>query len=123
VDVFDADVLDVLDRTREVDVETWAVDGTPRRTVIWVVVADGAPYIRSVRGGRGRWYRDLLREPHGALWIGARRIPFRALPATDEASVAAFDRAVQHKYGARSASTQSMLLPHTLDTTIRLEPA
>jgi hypothetical protein len=118
---FDPEVLELFDREMEVDIETSAPGLRPRRTTIWIVVADGVPYIRSVRGERGRWYREIRARPAGAIHVNGRRIPVRAIPADDAASVKTCSAALSSKYSA-DASTPDMLLPEVLDTTLRLQP-
>ena len=54
---FDADTLDELRQLQEVAIRTEKHPGTA--VVIWVVVADDEVFVRSVRGSKGRWYRDL----------------------------------------------------------------
>lgn len=115
-------LLQRLDVAKEVEIETRSEDGATHKVVIWIVVVDGAPYVRSVRGKKGRWYRELVARGEGALHIGSRRVPvvphpIRATTIIDEVS-AAFWR----KY-TKSASLFSMLRLATLDTTLRLEPA
>ena len=61
-----------MDVAKEVDIETAGPDGTKHRVTIWIVVVDRAPYVRSVRGTRGRWYRELIANSTGALRIAAR---------------------------------------------------
>lgn len=76
-----------------------------------------------MRGERGRWYRELRDESEGALWLGEDRVPVRAVAAVDPGSIKLVSYLFEAKYGRRSrASTQSMLLPETLPTTMRLEP-
>ncbi len=80
--------------------------------------------MRSVRGEKGRWYREVSANPSAALHVGDRRIPVRAVPVTDEPTVGAVSDAYRSKYGRRApGSTQAMLRPETLPTTLRLEPA
>jgi hypothetical protein len=121
-DVFSPEDLELLAQEEEVDIETWSTAGRSRRTTIWIVVVGGIPYVRSVRGTRGRWYRDLRAEPHGAIHAAGRRIAFTAVPADDEASIAACSAGFQEKY-ARDPAVTSMVRPNTLGTTLRLEPA
>lgn len=121
VPTFPADVLDLLSRTGEVDIETHAADGTLHRTIIWVVVVDGVAYIRSYRGSTARWYRELVAEPAGAIVADGRRIELRAVPATDDASVEACSAGLQEKY-AGDPATPAMVAPAVLPTTLRLEP-
>ena len=120
-ETFDSETLDLLATELEVDIETWSPTGTAHRVVIWVVVADGVPYIRSYVGGNARWYREIRGEPHGAIHVADRRIPIRAVPADDAVAVAAYSSAVQIKY-AGDPATGAMIRPEVLETTLRLEP-
>ena len=121
-DAFPELLLQRLDVAKEVEIETRSEHGDVHTVTIWIVVVDGAPYVRSVRGKKGRWYRELVGRGEGALRIGSRRVPVvphhvRAETLIDEVS-AGFWR----KY-TKSASLFSMLRLATLDTTLRLEPA
>ena len=122
---FDAETAQLLDETREVQIETHRDENAPmHRTIIWVVTLDGAVFVRSVRGEKGRWYREVLANPCAALHAGDRRIPVRAVPVSDEQTVEAVSEAYRSKYGRTApASTEAMLQPETLPTTLKLEPA
>ena len=111
--------LDLLARELEVDIETTTDDGRPRRTVIWVVVVDGVPYVRSYRAERGVWYQELTRRPHATIVSGGRRIPVVAVAATDPASVAACSRGFEEKYPGDPA-VPARNRPEALATTLRL---
>jgi hypothetical protein len=118
---FEADVLELLDREREVDVETVGPDGRPQRTTIWVVV-EGDVFVRSWRGERGRWYRAAVARPaEVALVAAGRRIPVHAVPAADAESVSRCSAALERKY-AGDPSTPAMVAEEVLATTLRLEP-
>ena len=116
---WEPELLDLFAHAREVTIETARASGQPRRTVIWIVAVDGHAYVRSVRGRRGAWFRELTRRGAGALRVAARSVPVRAEAATDEATVEAVSAALVAKYGT-GASTVSMLQPDTLPTTLRL---
>lgn len=118
---FPPDVLDLFERTREVDIETRDADGARHSTIIWVVVTDGVPYVRSWRGARARWYREAIAAPDVAIVADGRRIGVRVVPATDPTSVEACSRGLASKY-AGDPATPSMVTPAILDTTLRLEP-
>jgi hypothetical protein len=122
---FDARTLALLDEAKEVRVETRRDEGAPvHRATIWVVTVDGAVFVRSVRGEGGRWYREVRANPAAALHVDDRRIPVRAVAVTDGATIEAVSEAYRRKYGRTSpGSTRAMLLPETLPTTLRLEPA
>lgn len=120
--MLDAQDLAALDATGEVEIETRAAHGTVHRTIVWVVVDGGRVYVRSVRGAIARWYREALARPDVALHVEGRRIPFRAVPATDATSLATCSAGLRGKYRA-SFSLGSMLRQEILDTTLRLDPA
>jgi len=118
---FPKDVLDLLDRTKEVDVETRNAAGMEHRVPIWVVVDGNDVFVRSWRGSQAGWYRRILARD-GALVAGTRRIPVRAVRAIDADSVRRTSDGFKRKY-PKSKSTPAMLRDEILDTTIRLEPA
>ena len=122
---FDAQTLRLLDETREVRIETRRdVDSPEHRTIIWVVVVEGEVFVRSVRGQRGRWYREISSNPEGAVHVQNHRLPVRAAPATEEATVDAVSAAFRSKYQQSSpASTEVIVRPETLPTTLKLSPA
>ena len=106
-------------------IETRRDDDSPEhRTIIWVVVVEGEVFVRSVRGEKGRWFREISANPEGALHVKDDRIPVRAGPATEEAAVDAVSAAFRSKYQRSSpASTEAMVRPETLPTTLKLSPA
>jgi hypothetical protein len=59
---FDADTLRQLRDVREVAIRT--EKHPDDAVVIWVVMADDEVFVRSVRGGKGRWRATPLRS-HG----------------------------------------------------------
>jgi hypothetical protein len=122
---FDTETLGLLDETEEVHIETRRDEDSPEhRTIIWVVVTGGEVFVRSVRGPKGRWFREISSHPEGALHVGDTRIPVRAAPATEEPTVEAVSDALRSKYhGSSPASTEAMLRPDTLPTTLKLSPA
>jgi hypothetical protein len=122
---FDRDTLQTLDRTNEIDIETSRADGAPvHKVTIWIVVDGDTVYIRSVRGPTGRWYRELVANPRGAIHVGGRRIAIQAEPADDADTIARVSDALTRKYEQRwPGPLASMLLEAVLPTTMRLEPA
>jgi hypothetical protein len=119
---FEPDVLALLEREREVTIETTGRDGRVQRTVIWVVVDDGEVFVRSWRGDRAKWYVAALERPTEVnLLADGRHLPVVAVPATDEQSVARCSAGLLRKY-ARSTSRYGMVREEILGTTLRLEP-
>ncbi len=113
--------LSAMAAAEEVRIETRSVAGETHRTIVWIVAHGGEVYVRSYRGPRGRWFREALADPAIAIHIDGRRVPARAVPATDPASVEGCSEGLRAKY-RRSQSLQAMLDPATLPTTLRLEP-
>ena len=121
-DAFAELVLQRMDVAQTVKMETTSAVGVVHSVPIWIVVADGVVYVRSVRGKRGRWYRELLERRRGTLVIGSRRIDVRPVVVSDTKSIDDASAALWLKY-PRSASLFSMLRLAVLDTTLRLVPA
>jgi hypothetical protein len=116
-------VLEALRVKQEVDVETRSAGGEAHRVVIWVVVVDGVPYVRSVRAGKGRWFRELMRHGEGAVHVGKQRVPVKATLVTDATENGRVSEAIEQKYERPRASVLAMIRPEVLPTTARLEPA
>ena len=116
--------LDVLRAARTVAIETSAAPDTERhRAVIWIVVDDDdRVLVRSVRGRRGRWYRELVANPAGAVEAGGARLPIVAEVATDDERVRSCSDALSAKYRSAGGSLAAMLLPEVLDATLELRP-
>ncbi len=119
---FDSATLRRLIDGREVEIETALPDGTPRRTVIWVMVDGADVFVRSWRGDRGYWYQSAT-DPKAqvALIVDGIRVPVAVHDATDDRSVARASRQLELKY-AGDASLPGMLRPSILATTLRLAP-
>ena len=115
---FDADTLRELHNLREVAIRT---EKHPESAVvIWVVVADDEVFVRSVRGSKGRWYRDLVAGGSAALEFAGRQLAVQALPVSDAGSIARASREYLRKYQP-SPYAQSMVRAEVLPTTLRLE--
>jgi len=115
-------LLTRLHVANEVEIETRSADGKVHRVTIWIVVVEGAPYVRSVRGKAGRWYREITARKEGAVHVGSRRVAVRPASVRSPAIIDEVSAALWRKY-PKSASLFSMLRLVTLDTTLRLEPA
>jgi hypothetical protein len=115
--------LAAIEAAWEIEIETRAASDAPvHSTIIWAVTDGPDAFIRSVNGSRARWYREAIAHPAVVVRIGDDRIPARAVPAVDPPSVGRTSGAFERKY-AGDPDMASMLEPHTLETTLRLEPA
>jgi hypothetical protein len=118
---FTSDDLERLARAEEIEIETQAPDGPVHQTTIWIVVDGDEAFVRSVRGKKGRWYREASANPAVAVHVDGRRLPATAIPATDPDSIERTSNALREKYDRVSGLAQ-MLKPDVLETTFRLEP-
>ena len=116
-------VLKSFDETKVVEIETRSEKGTKHLIAIWIVVVDGVPYVRSVRGPAGRWYRELLARGDGAVVAAGKRVPVRATKDSSAKAIEAASAGLRKKYARSGQSLQSMLRANVLDTTVRLDPA
>lgn len=116
---FDADRLRDLRDAKEVRISTVKHPGSA--VVIWVVVADDAVFVRSFRGAKGRWYRDLAMGGDATLDVAGRQLPVRAIPEREPVAIERVSREYLRKYQP-SSYAQAMVQPDTLATTLRLEP-
>ena len=116
---FDADTVRELRNFKEVAIRTEKHPDSA--VVIWVVVADNEVFVRSVRGSKGRWYRDLAVGGSAALEFAGRQLTVQALPVSDPDSTARVSREYLTKYQP-SPYAQSMVRAEVLPTTLRLEP-
>ncbi len=121
---FDEDVIERLNAELEVDIESWRGENVgPRRTTIWIVAVDGAPYVRSIFGDRGRWFADLMLEPHGAVHVGGRQLPVRAelVDASETDVLDAVSGAFSRKYEG-DPDLAGVLTPVAVGATLRFLP-
>jgi hypothetical protein len=111
---------DHLDRTDTVFVITRKADGDERTTPIWSVVVDDVPYIRSVDGPDGVWFKRAIARGWVAFEVDGTRIEADVERAQDATTIAAFDAAMEAKYAGQRSSVQSMLKESARESTLRL---
>ena len=120
---FEESDLAAIAGAREIRIETQSAAGEAHRTIIWVAALGDTVYLRSVNGAGARWYREATAPGRPvAIVVDGRRLPVTVAHASDDASIEACSEALTAKY-QRSYSLQAMLMPHTLETTLRVAPA
>ena len=116
---FSPEDLRLLNGTDEVSIER----RPGRGTTIWIVVADGVAYIRSVRGAAGLWYQTVSGGSPARLVAGSAAWPIRVEAVSDPAQVERVSEAIRTKYERRwPGPTAAMLRPEVVSTTLRVEP-
>src|SRR4051794_2449587 len=82
---FDQQTLRKLHDLQEVAIRT---PKHPASAVtIWVVVSGAEVFVRSVRGTKGRWYRDLANGGTATLEFNGEQLPVQTIPAIDATSI------------------------------------
>jgi len=119
---FDANVLNQLTNTEEIEIETRSATGRTQRTIIWVVVDDNDVYVRSVRGRNGRWYQEATANPDVAIHVNGQRFAVHVVPVADQAFIARVSNGYLRKY-RDDPDLNSMVRDEILPTTLRLEPS
>lgn len=118
----DTRLRDHLDRTDTVFVITRKADGDERTTPIWSVTAEGEPYIRSVDGVAGMWFRRATARGWVAFEVDGQRIEADVERVEDAATNAAVDEALRQKYPRTGASLAAMLVESARECTLHLVP-
>lgn len=116
---FDMDTVRQLRVAREVSIRTEKHPDSS--VVIWVVVVESDVFVRSWRGAKGRWYRDLGAGGPASLEFDGHRLPVQAIPANDAGAIASVSDEFLRKYRT-SSHAEEMVRPKALPTTLRLEP-
>jgi hypothetical protein len=119
---FAPDELALLAETEEIELETARPDGSPHRTIIWIVVDGDDAFVRSVNGAGARWYREATANPAVTIHAGDQVVRARTIAAPDADSVARVNDALVRKYTGITG-LREMLVPDTFETTLRVEPA
>src|SRR6185503_4208669 len=70
---------------------------------IWAVVVEGRIFVRSWSLKPRSWYRTFLEEPRGAINVGGREIPVRAIATRGERLKDAVSLAYLAKYDTRAS--------------------
>ena len=117
--MFDASTLQQLHDVDEVAIRTARHSDQP--VVIWIVAPGEEVFVRSVRGAKGRWYRDLMADPSATLEFAGRRLAVRAVAPGDAQAIERASREYLRKYRS-SPYAQTIVRPDQLATTLRLEP-
>ena len=116
---FDQETLRKLHDRKEVAIRTTKHPGSA--VTIWVVVSSTDVFIRSVRGTKGRWYRDLANGGPATLEFDNKKLAVQAVPATDAGSIERANQEFLSKYRS-SPYSASIVRPEVLETTLRLDP-
>jgi hypothetical protein len=76
--------------------------GDHRHIHVWVVVVDGRVVVRSWNDKPDGWYRAFLKEPAGAIQLGGKDVPVRAIRVRSAKLNDAVDAAYAKKYATKA---------------------
>ena len=116
---FDQETLRKLHDCQEVAIRTTKHPGS--LVIIWIVVSGTEVFVRSVRGAKGRWYRELATGGPATLEFNGEQVAVQAVPTTDALSIERASQEFLSKYRS-SPYAASIACPEVLETTLRLDP-
>jgi hypothetical protein len=116
---FDRDTLRKLRDCKEVAIRTTKHPGSA--VTIWVVVSGTDVFVRSVRGAKERWHRDMATGGTATLEFNGEQLAVQAIPATDAGPTERASQEFLSKYRS-SPYAASIVRPEVLETTLRLDP-
>lgn len=119
-----ANTLDRFGAADEIDISTRRADGSLRGFVpIWIVLVEGALYVRSYRGREGAWYQHATARPAGAIRTADQQADVTFTPIGRRDLLEAIGYAYRAKY-ARYGETylQPSLADQAVAATLRLDP-
>lgn len=96
-----SDLKDRLSRYREINLSvTGRKSGKTTSRPVWFVAEGNTLYLLPVQGSDTEWYQNVLKNP--AIEVQARDAKgiFKAVPATDAATVKSVVEKFREKYGA-----------------------
>ncbi len=109
----------------DVAISVAAPDGDfPKRTVVWVVRAGDALYIRPYVGPQSRWFAAAVTEPRGRLHADGTATDVTLTVLGDDAPNDEIDAAYEAKYGQgpHAGYVAPMCRPGPRAATVRLDP-
>ena len=119
---FKAELLAAIDEAKGLRIRAGVL---PHRFIgIWAVVVEGRVFVRSWSLKPRSWYRTFLKEPRGAVQVGDREIPVRAIQTRGERLKDAVSRAYLAKYNTAGSLkyAQDLGRPKSRATTTELVP-
>ena len=91
---------------------------------IWMVILDGRLFVRSWSLKPRSWWRTFVKERRGAITVGGKEIPVRAVQTRSERVKDAVSRAYAEKYNTPGSLkyVKDMSRKKSRDTTTELLP-
>jgi hypothetical protein len=124
---FTDDVIEELDKRKILGIRAGSASGmaSPHRFIgVWMVVVEKRLFIRSWSLEPRSWYRTFLIDPIGAVTIGKREFPVRAVQTRSERLKDAVSKAYAAKYTTPASKkyVRDLSGPKSRRTTTELVP-
>jgi hypothetical protein len=114
--------LGTIGATHEIEISSLREDGSLTKPVtIWAVRVGDELYVRSVRGGKGGWYRAAGKRHEGRIEAGDTALDVAYEDAAHHLDDE-IDAAYKEKYGYPSSPVDSVSTDEAKATTTRIVP-
>lgn len=96
---FPDSIIGAIDKERILGIRA-GVNSTHRVIGVWVVVMDGRVFVRSYQLKPGGWWRTMVKDPHGEIFVARRKrgIKVRAVQVKSEKLKDVVSAAYREKY-------------------------
>jgi hypothetical protein len=117
------DVLAVIRKEKMLGIRAGS-ESTHRVIGIWAVVVEGRVFVRSWSMKPRSWWRTLLEDSYGSVFIGDREIPIRTVQTRSERLKDLVSQAYKEKYNTPGSIqyVKDMSRKKSRDTTTELVP-
>jgi hypothetical protein len=115
-------VIAALDKSKIVGIRV----GREHRFIgVWPIVVEGRLFVRSWTRKPDGWHRAFSKDPSGAIQVGTRKIPVRAVPVRSERMKKAVDLAYRTKFNTPASLkyVRGFHRPSRRNTTTEFVPA
>jgi len=118
---FSEEVLAALRRDKILGIRA-GTDSTHRVIGIWVVVVEGRVFVRSWGMKPRSWWRTLVEDPYGNIFMGEQEIPIQAIQTRSERLKDLVSAAYKEKYNTPGSVqyVKDMSRKKSRDTTTEL---
>lgn len=120
---FSEEILSILRKDKIFGIRAGR-DSTHRVIGIWAVVVEGRMFVRSWSMKPRSWWRTLITDPYGSLFVGEQEIPIRAVQTRSERLKDLVSNAYKEKYNTPGSVqyVRDMSRGASRDTTTELVP-
>ena len=120
---FSRDLIDLMRKEKILGIRAGRSSSHPI-IGIWTVVVEGRVFVRSWSMKPRSWWRTLLEDPYGSMFVGDREFPFRAIQTRSERLKDLVSAAYREKYNTPGSIqyVKDMSRRKSRDTTTELVP-